>query len=119
MIDYDELVEELLANEEFLSKVAERIEASEIAGQIQESDIAAYIQESDIADYISIDEIAEHVDVSDIADCFDVSDIAECFGKDQLKSIAENIEANKLSDYVMDPWSLMVAPPAKKGMSDA
>ena len=92
MIDYDELVEELLANEEFLSKVAERIEASEIA---------------------------EHFDASDIADCFDLSDIAGCFDKDQLKSIAENIEANKLSDYVVDPWSLMVAPPVKKGMSDA
>lgn len=105
-----QLAERLTNDSEFVTLVAEAMDAtevaqhidlSELAGEISASDVASEIDVSDVADHLCMSSLAEYVadnvSTDDVAHAMSLREVAKCI---DVSRVAEELDFDKIIEHV-------------------
>lgn len=91
----------LVAESMDAAAVAKHVDVSEIASEVSVSDIASEIDVSDVADHLCMSSLAEYVadnvDTDDVAHAMSLREVAKCI---DISRVAEELDFDKIIEHV-------------------
>ena len=83
------------------TEVAQHIDLSELAGEISASDVASEIDVSDVADHLCMSSLAEYVadnvSTDDVAHAMSLREVAKCI---DVSRVAEELDFDKIIEHI-------------------